>query len=484
MAVTGMPRKILVVDDDQTLVRTLSWILKDNGFEVTSLTSGEELLAKLEAESPDLVLLDIMMPQVDGLQLLERVKRDTRWRDLPVLMLSSVPPEEATAQSLGLGAADFIAKPFRVRELVARIEARLRSGQELADVRKEARSSSELAAILHEITETLKPDEIFHVLTGRVARVLNVSNCSVVLAEPGDEEGKVVAAHENPMLRNLPITLSHYPEITKALLTRTVVLVRDVQTDPIYAEARSRWANEGIVITTGSCIAVPFETLGGQPGVFFVRRGADEAPLTEAEAEFAERVVGAAMGAIEKAHSLETAVAARDHLEKLAATDPLTGCLNRRALARILNGELERARRYEGNVSILLADLDRFKLVNDTLGHVVGDSVLRQVGEILRHEVRTADVVARYGGEEFVVVMPETGLGGATMFAERLRQRIETHEFGDPEEAPLHVTVSIGVATYPDGRITTAETFIAVADGALYRAKHGGRNLVRDLRPT
>ena len=484
MAVTESRRKILVVDDDQTLVRTLSWILKDNGFDVSALTSGEELLTTLEAESPDLVLLDIMRPRVDGLRVLERVKRDVRWRDLPVLMLSSMPPEDATAQSLGLGAADFIAKPFRVRELVARIEARLRGGQELADVRKEARSSSELAAILHEITETLKPDEIYHVLTGRVARVLNVANCSVVLAEPGDEEGLVVAAHENPMLRNLRITLSHYPEIAKALHSQKVVLVRNVQTDPIYAEARARWTDEGIVITTGSCIAVPFETLGGQSGVFFVRRGADEAALTDAEAEFAERVVGAAMGAIEKAHSLETAVAARDHLEKLASTDPLTGCLNRRALARVLSAELERTRRYEGNVSILLADLDRFKLVNDTLGHVVGDSVLRQVGEILRHEVRTADVVARYGGEEFIVVMPETALGGATMFAERLRQRIEKHEFAEQDQPSLHITVSIGVATYPDDRITTADTFIAVADGALYRAKHGGRNLVRHLRPT
>jgi two-component system cell cycle response regulator len=429
------------------------------------------------------VLLDIMMPQIDGLKLLEEVKSHSRWRDLPVLMISSMPPEEATSRSLGLGAADFIAKPFRVRELVARIEARLRMGRELAAVRNEARSSGELAAILHEITETLKPDEIYHVLTGRVARVLNVANCSVVLANVGDTEGLVVAAHENPMLRNLRITLAHYPEIEKALEIDSVVLVSNVQTDPLYAMARDRWSDEGIVITTGSCIAVPFETLGGQRGAFFVRRSADEPPLTEAEAEFADRVVGAAMGAIEKAHSLETAVAARDHLEKLASTDPLTGCLNRRALARVINSELERARRYESDVSILLADLDRFKQVNDTRGHVVGDSVLAQVGEMLRYEARTADVVARYGGEEFVVVMPQTALGGATMFAERIRERVEEHDFAREKESPLHITVSIGVATYPDDRIVSADTFISVADGALYRAKHGGRNLVRDLRP-
>src|SRR5436305_8939964 len=122
--------KILVADDDQSLVRTLTWIVKENGYEVVTVPGGEGLMGKLEEERPNLLLLDIMMPKVDGLQLLARMKSDERFRDVPVLMISSMPPEEATVKSLGLGAADFIAKPFRVRQLLARGNAHIRTARE------------------------------------------------------------------------------------------------------------------------------------------------------------------------------------------------------------------------------------------------------------------------------------------------------------------------------------------------------------------
>src|SRR5216117_4221966 len=178
--------KILLADDDQSLVRTLSWILKHEGYEVVVAPTGEGLLGKLEEERPQLLLLDIMMPQVDGLQLLQKMKADDRFRDLPVLMISSMPPEEATVKSLGLGAADFIPKPFRVRELLARVKAHIRAAQELARAREEAQTRAAIVDILHEVTDSLKPDEIYHILVRRVARVLHISKCSMVLAKPGD----------------------------------------------------------------------------------------------------------------------------------------------------------------------------------------------------------------------------------------------------------------------------------------------------------
>ena len=169
----------------------------------------------------------------------------------------------------------------------------------------------------------------------------------------------------------------------------------------------------------------------------------------------------------------------KQRIEKLAATDALTGCLNRRALSEALANELDRARRYNLALTILLLDIDRFKQINDTRGHIAGDSVLRQVGELLIREARSVDIVARFGGEEFVVVMPETAMDGAAIFAERLRRRVETRDFADPGEDPLHLTVSIGVASFPHEKITSADSFVACADQALYRAKNEGRNLVR-----
>ena len=471
--------RILVADDDESLVRTLTWILKEHGYEVAVAPGGEGLFAKLEEIKPALLLLDIMMPKVDGLQLLERLKQDERYREIPVLMVSSMPPEDATVRALGLGAADFIAKPFRVRELLARVDAHIRVGQALAQAREEARSRAAMVDILHEVTDSLKPDEIYHILARRVARVLNISKCSMVLAKSGDQQGLVVAAYENPMLRNLQIDLGRYPEIRQALTTGRLVLVEDVSTDPLYKEERLRWERDGIKVPTRSAVALPFWMRDQQMGVFFLRTTGDDPPLTRADAQFGETVIKTAVSAIEKAYDFESAVSDKQRLEKLALTDALTGCLNRRALSEALGQELDRARRYNLALTILLADIDRFKQINDTRGHIAGDSVLRQVGDLLRREARSVDIVARYGGEEFVVVMPETALPGAAIFAERLRGRVMARDFADPGEDPLHMTVSIGLASFPDDRVQSADTFVSLADQALYRAKNEGRNLVR-----
>src|SRR2546430_10802089 len=168
-------------------------MLKENGYEVVVAPGGENLLGRLEEERPQLLLLDIMMPKVDGLQLLQKMKADDRFKDLPVLMISSMPPEEATVRSLGLGAADFIPKPFRVRELLARVKAHLRVGRELNQARAEARSRSEMIDIMQEVTASLKPEEIYSILVRRVAHGLNISRCSIVIAGPDDDTGTVVA---------------------------------------------------------------------------------------------------------------------------------------------------------------------------------------------------------------------------------------------------------------------------------------------------
>src|SRR6266576_1484259 len=445
----GPATRVLVADDDASLVQTLTWILKENGYEVAVCPGGDGLFAKLEEIKP------------------------------AILMLSSMPPEEATVRALGLGAADFISKPFRVRELLARVEAHIRVGRALAQAREEARSRAAMVDILHEVTDSLKPDEMYHILARRVARALNISKCSMVLAKPGDQQGVVVAAYENPMLRNLQIELAKYPEIRKAVSSGRLVLVEDVATDPLYEDERRRWDRDAIKVPTRSAVALPFWMKDQQIGVFFLRTTGDDPPLTRADAQFAETVIKTAVSAIEKAYDFESAVSDKQRLEKLAATDALTGLTNRRGLSEALTQELDRARRYNLALTILLADIDRFKTINDTRGHIAGDSVLRQVGELLRREARSVDIVARYGGEEFVIVMPETATQGAAIFAERVRARVQNRDFADPGEDPLRLTVSIGLASFPDDRVHSSDSFISLADQALYRAKNEGRNLVR-----
>jgi two-component system cell cycle response regulator len=477
--------KVLVADDDAALVNTLTWILKEHGYTVVAVPNGEGLLERIHEERPDLILLDIMMPKVDGLQLLQKIRSEASWRDLPVVMISSMPPEEGTVKSLEIGASDFVPKPFRMKELLARVESHLKRGREfraikatLDAVAEDLKQSTSIVDILHEVTDSLKPDEIYHILARRVARALGISKCSIVLAKPGDAQGTVVAAFENPMLRNLRVELTRYPEIVKALETATTVIVEDVATDPLFEHVRAGWLRDGVAVPTRSVVALPFRMREEQTGVLYLRSVQGEKALTREDAEFADSVIKAAVAALEKAHDFATVAAERERLEELASTDQLTGCHNRRALIDVLERELDRARRYNLVLTVLMVDLDHFKWINDTMGHLVGDVVLRQLGELLRREVRSVDTVARYGGEEFVIVLPETAVHGAMIFAERMRQRIQQYPFGDGSQ-PLRVTVSIGVANFPDPKATSPETFLSLADTALYRAKADGRNLVR-----
>jgi two-component system, cell cycle response regulator len=471
--------KIIVADDDQALSRTLSWILKENGYEVLTVPGGEHLFDHLEAEPFDLLLLDIMMPKVDGLQLLQRVKADPRYKDLPVLMISSMPPEEATVRSLGLGAADFIPKPFRVRELLARVKAHLRVGRELNQARAEARSRSEMIDIMQEVTASLKPEEIYQILVRRVAHGLNISRCSIVTAGPDDDTGTVVAAFENPMLHNLPVDLHKYPEIQRALTTGEVVLVRDAATDPLYEEVRRGWVTAGPPVQTRSAIALRYSLRDQPAGVFFLRTTTEDAPLNEHDVQFADQVITAAVAALEKAYDLENAVMGQEQMRHLAETDPLTNCFNRRALMEKLEQEMDRAARYATLLTGMMIDIDNFKQINDTHGHLVGDRVLKQLANLLKREQRSVDIVARYGGEEFVVLLPETTSAESRNFAERILRRVATHDFGE-QGKPVRVTISVGIASYPDERVSDGESLLRLADSHLYRAKSDGRNRFRD----
>jgi two-component system, cell cycle response regulator len=476
---TTLAPKIIVADDDQALSRTLSWILKENGYDVLTVPGGEHLFDHLQSEPFDLLLLDIMMPKVDGLQLLQKVKSDPRYKDLPVLMISSMPPEEATVRSLGLGAADFIPKPFRVRELLWRVKAHLRVGRELNQARAEARSRSEMIDIMQEVTTSLKPEEIYQILVRRVAHALNISRCSIIMAGPEDVTGTVVAAFENPELHNLSVDLAKYPEVRRALVTGEVVLVRDATTDPLYDQVRGNWSATGEPVQTRSAIALRFLLRGQPAGVFFLRTTNEDAPLNDQDIEFAEQIITAAVSALEKAYDLESAVMGQEQMRHLAETDPLTNCFNRRALMEKLEQEMDRAARYATMLTGMMIDIDNFKQINDTHGHLVGDRVLKQLANLLKREQRSVDIVARYGGEEFVVLLPETTSAESRNFAERILRRVAGYDFGESGK-PVRVTISIGIASYPGERVTDGESLLRLADNHLYRAKSDGRNRFRD----
>jgi two-component system cell cycle response regulator len=471
--------RLLLATEETALARTLSWVLKENGYEVVTALGGPQLLERLEQEEYDLLILDIAGADGGTLDRLTRVREDLRHRDVPMLVLTDPGFDPARLNTQDLGAADIVERPYRVRELLSRIKAHLRVGRELNKARAEVRSRNELVAILREVTASLNPEEIYQILVRRVATGLRIARCSVVLAEPDATEGTVVAAFENPTLRELRVQLDKYPEIKRAMMTGETVLVADVEQDPLYREVRATWGISAGDGRTRSVIALPFSLKGRTAGVFFLRTTADDPPLNRLDLGFAEQVIEAAVTALEKAYDLEQAHTGNAQLRELADTDPLTGCGNRRHLEERLVEELERANRYDQVVTAVLLDVDDFKRINDTRGHQVGDRILIDLVTLLRRELRTMDFLARYGGEEFVILLPETGSTGARIFTDRILRRVANHQFGTTA-LPINITVSAGLATFPDERANDAVTLLQLADENLYKAKQAGRNRYRD----
>jgi two-component system cell cycle response regulator len=482
---------VVVADDDPRELRVLSWALRERGYEVSGAPNADAAVSAIHGRDTDLVLVHAHNG-LNAADLLRVLRGDAMAAAIPVI-LAGDELDEALAKSLREGTDDWVPGPFRVGELLSRVDSSLRARHEVRSLREQLRRKDDelqraaedvatmrqLVEILNEVTGELTASEIYRVLARRVARALDLRHCSVVLAAAGDQSGTVVACYEDPGITDLQVQIARYPELAAALRSNRPVLVGDVSRDPLFADVRELWKREGRTVPIRSVLAIPFALDRRRAGVFFLPTERGDRTLTTEDADFAETVIRAAIAAARRAHVLESTREDNRRLEQLATTDALTRLMNRRAMLERLSVEVDRARRFHSQLSLLMLDLDHFKSVNDKHGHLSGDGILRQVGTLLAGEVRTIDVVARYGGEEFVLLLPETGVDGAVVFAERLRVHVGEHEFELESGANNHLTCSIGVATFPSPNVSSTEDLFARADEALYRAKSGGRNQVR-----
>jgi diguanylate cyclase (GGDEF)-like protein len=217
---------------------------------------------------------------------------------------------------------------------------------------------------------------------------------------------------------------------------------------------------------TGSRMCIPLVSFGQTLGVLALDNAQTDA-FNEADMQPLESVADICANAIQNAHYVE-------RVKQLAYRDGLTGIFNRRYFEMRVTEELERARRYGSGMAVLMVDIDQFKRLNDELGHLLGDEVLRQVSSLLHQQLRKIDVVCRYGGEEFAVLLSQTNPQHALNIAEKLRSLTESWQFPG---VPRAVTISGGAAVYPEHG-TTRDELVRAADAALYMAKQAGRNRV------
>jgi two-component system cell cycle response regulator len=447
--------RILVVDDVPANVRLLEARLQAEYFEVRTALNGRQALEAALRERVDLVLLDVMMPDMSGFDVCAALKADPRTAHVPVVMVTALDQVEDRVRGLECGADDFLTKPVSEIALVTRVKSlvRLKTVTDELSLRAAAMQSVGInsTAAFPENAEiggrVLVVDDREN-STRRIREALSRGFDLKVTGTPG--EALRYAQRRDLDLLIVSLTLKEgdglrlCSQIKAMDRTRQtpILLITDADETPRLMRALDLGVNDYIIR--------PIDVNELRARVRTQRR----------RKIYAERLRGMVTNAME-----------------LAITDPLTGLYNRRYLDAHLNSVMARAAATAKPVCVLLFDIDHFKGINDTYGHDAGDDVLRDFSDRLRRGVRGIDLVARYGGEEFVLVMPETDAGFAGTVAERLRRDVETVPFRTKSGLSFPVTVSIGLAE-GRGPTDTAEALVMRADQALYAAKRSGRNRV------
>lgn len=445
-----MSARILVVDDQEPNVRLMEARLKAEYFEVVTATNGPDAIAVARSDQPDVILLDIMMPGMDGFEVCRRLKADSATRHIPVVMVTALDQREDRVSGLECGADDFLTKPVDDLTLFARVRSLLRLKVVLDELRMRENATPETAE---------SPD-------------IDPETRPWALVVAGDDRS---GAH---LQSKLPAGIQSKVVTDPALAARVAVsgvdvLVIDLTTPKfdglrLCARVRSEAATRHVPIIA---IVSPDEIERSVRALDLGVSDIIHRPLDSEELNARIRTQ------LRRKTYADRLRARLDESLEMAITDPLTGLHNRRYIASRLNQAVETAANGDATVSVLIADLDHFKSINDTFGHEGGDAILKQFSDRLRGGLRALDLAARYGGEEFVIVMPETTLDEACAGAERLRAAVANNPFSLPRgEAAKDVTVSIGVAQYASG--DSSDTLLSKADKALYEAKAEGRNRI------
>jgi len=465
--------RILIVDDSPTSSAMLEGVLADAGYTVQSASSGPEAIEIIKAWAPSVILLDLVMPEMSGMEVVAEVRALELPRRPSIIIVSGESANEVVVGALSSGADDFVIKPFNESELLARILSQLRISDFYREVEEDNRSLETILDITSAITATLDTGEVLDIIVKRVASVMHADRCSIVLVAR-EHEGYILAAHDNPEMHDKKVDLEKYPEIVEAIDKKHPVVLEDMLNHPLMTKVKGNIQD----LVEMSVLIVPIVIEDTVLGTLFLRTKRKESGFTKKEIEFCQVVANSSFHSIRNARLFAQIVQEKEELAELAITDQLTSLYNHNYFYKRLFDELERASRYETPVALLMMDIDDFKTVNDTHGHRTGDVVLSDIAARIKSSVRKTDIVARYGGEEFAIVLPQTTLQGGVEEAERLREIIVSHGYGGLPSGKI--TLSFGVAAIdkvPKG--ASVGELVNEADDALYRAKRSGMNCIK-----
>lgn len=452
-----MSARILIVDDLFPNVKLLETKLSLEYFDVLAAMNGPDALAICEKGLCDLVLLDVMMPGMDGFEVCTRLKNNPATAHLPVVMVTALDQPADRLRGLDVGADDFLTKPIDDVALFARVRNLLRLKAVTDELRSRALASRDFGI-----------GDPFAVATAETGH-----GASILLVEDrASSAGRLAAALE----RHHAVTIEADPH---AALARAMKDPFDLVLVSLALEGFDGLRLCSQLRSLDSARAMPVMMIADEHDRDRVIRGLDFGvhdylmrPVDRNE------LVARVRTQMRRRRFSDTLRSAVQTSMELAVTDGLTGLHNRRYLDSHLGALFDEAARRNRPVAALMLDIDRFKAINDTHGHEAGDEVLRAFAARIRTHTRGVDIVARYGGEEVVIILPDAETEEAHLIAERIRERVEAMPFAIQRDSrSVSVTVSIGVA-WRRREDTGPADMLKRADLALYQAKRSGRNRV------
>ncbi|ASR06944.1 PleD family two-component system response regulator [Rhizobium leguminosarum] len=452
-----MTARILVVDDIPANVKLLEARLLAEYFDVMTAADGYTALAICERNQVDLILLDIMMPGIDGFEVCERLKASQKTAHIPVVMVTALDQPTDRVRGLKAGADDFLTKPVNDLQLISRVKSLLR-----------LKTLSDELRIRADTAHTMGIDDLTRAGEGRADETAQVL---LVDGRANSQERIVKALKPVADVLALSDPQAALFEAAESAFDLVIVNANFDDYDPLRLCSQLR----------------SLERTRFLPILIITEQGADEMVVRALDLGVNDYIirpvdpnelVARSLTQIRRKRYNDRLRASVKQTIELAVTDPLTGLYNRRYLDNHLNVLFNRSMARGRPLSVLITDIDRFKHVNDTYGHDGGDEVLREFSNRVRSTIRGADLACRYGGEEFVVVMPDTSPEIAAAVAERLRAAIENAPFMLKHSGEaLNVTASFGIASRIASVLTPGQ-LMKQADLALYEAKNTGRNRV------
>jgi two-component system cell cycle response regulator len=430
-------------------------MLPSEQYETASAFSGDEALKLVRDFQPDLILLDIMMPGLNGYDLTRILKSNTESSEIPIVLITAFSGSEYEIKGLEAGADEFLNKPVNKTELLTRVKSLIRLRQYKEQIKSRTCSIKSVTSNIDE-KNCLDNTE------------LNLP--TILIVEDNKIDAKLLQRYLHGEPYQIKLASNGENAISRSQQERIDVILLDLLLPgksgfDVCSALKEKENTQNIQIVAITGLSDLESKLKG------IELGVDDYLIKPVNMHILRTRV---KSLVKKKALLDRLCDKYEMAVHSAITDKLTGLYNRRYFDHFLDFEIKRSSRQKASLALLMIDIDNFKLINDTLGHLFGDKILNKLGDIIKSIIRETDLAARYGGEEFSIVMSNTGLEEAIEIAERLRKAISEYNF---EITYRPTTVSIGIALYPLDS-TSLQDLLSNADRALYRAKHEGKNRV------